>query len=145
MMNNVCLSGRLTADPELRHTKSDKAVTQFTLAVDRNYVGADHEKKCDFITIVAWNNTAEAITKYLKKGNLIGIVGELQTRTYSDKDGNKRTAVEVIASSFYFYEKRNGNETSSGQKTNGSQNSPSAATGNNSDFVEIGDDDDLPF
>lgn len=95
MLNSVALVGRLTADTELRTTNSGKSVTTFTLAVNRNYVAKGKERECDFIDCVAWGNTAEFIARYFKRGSTLGIGGSLRTRSYEDKQGNKRKAVEV--------------------------------------------------
>lgn len=84
-MNKAMLVGRITKDPELKNTESGTAVVSFTLAVDRAYKDANGEKQCDFINCVAWKNQAEFIAKYIKKGNALGIVGQIQTRKYNDK------------------------------------------------------------
>jgi single-strand DNA-binding protein len=130
MINNVVLMGRLTAAPELKTTQSGTNVTSFTLAVERRYT-QNGEKKADFIDCVAWRGTAEFITKYFSKGDLIAVTGEIQTRNYEDKNGNKRTAVEVVINESSFC----------GGKNNNSSSAPEAAP--------IADDnnyeDDLPF
>lgn len=100
--NKVLLIGRLTADPELRRTQSGKAVASFTLAVDRYGT----EKQADFIGCVAWEKTAESICNYFRKGKEILVEGDLQTRKYEDRDGNKRTATEVIVRAFRFVGKK---------------------------------------
>ena len=105
-MNVICLLGRLTADPELRHTANQVSVTSFTVAVDRRFVAQGQERQADFINIVAWRQTAEFITKYFRKGQRIAINGSLQSRSYTDKDGNKRTAYEVVADNAYFCESK---------------------------------------
>lgn len=146
MFNTVILSGRLTADPELKTTTNGISVTSFTIAVDRPYKSGE-EKKTDFINIVAWRGTAEFVTHYFTKGSLIGIEGSIQTRKYEDKDGNNRTAFEVVANNAQFvmpkssaekaFNEDNGNV--SGNKENGTAES----TGN---FVEVNiSDSDLPF
>lgn len=99
MLNNITIMGRLTRDPELRHTESQKSVCNFTLAVDR-----DREGPCDFIDIVAWNATADFVNKYFRKGQMALITGRLQTRKWEDHDGGKRTAYEVVADRVYFGE-----------------------------------------
>lgn len=98
MINSVCLMGRLTADVVLRTTTSGTSVASFTIAVDRN----QKEKKTDFINIVAWRNTAEFVSKYFHKGDMIALEGSIQTRNYEDKNGNKRTAFEVVAEDVSF-------------------------------------------
>ena len=94
MINNVTLMGRLTADAELKSTTSGKYVTSFSIAVDRDFT-QNGERQADFINIVAWGKTAEFITKYFSKGDMIAVRGSIQTRQY-EKDGNKRTATEVL-------------------------------------------------
>lgn len=137
MFNLVVLTGRLTADPELKTTPNGIPVTTFSIAVNRNY-RAGEEQQTDFINIVAWRQRAEFITKYFKKGSLIGIEGSIQTRRYQDKNGNNRTIFEVVVNNAQFVEsKRDGAAT----------NEPASySNADASDFAEIGDmDDDLPF
>ena len=137
MFNLVVLTGRLTADPELKTTANGTSVTTFSIAVNRNYSSGD-ERQTDFINIVAWRKTAEFVTKYFQKGSLIGIEGSIQTRRYQDKNGNNRTAFEVIANNVQFVESKR-------------DSSPSAETASFSnadvnDFAEVdATDDDLPF
>ena len=88
-MNKVVLVGRLTADPELRYTASNKAYTRFTIAVNRNYKNEDGESEADFISVVAWEKRAETICKYVKKGNRLGIAGKIQTGSYEKEDGSR--------------------------------------------------------
>ena len=95
MLNVAVVMGRLVADPELRHTPSDVAVTSFTLAVDRSYVKSGTERQADFIDVVAWRSTADFVCKYFRKGQMMAVHGSIQTRTYTDKDGNKRKATEI--------------------------------------------------
>lgn len=144
--NKVILMGRLTADPEQKQTQSGTAVTSFSLAVDRKY-NKDEEKKCDFITIVAWKQTAEFICKYFKKGSAILLCGELQTRSWEDNNGNKRYATEVVATEVSFCEGKNNSEGNSTPNTrNGSQNANSGSYGYMPDaFQPNAGDDDLPF
>ena len=101
MLNKIIVMGRLTRDPELRHTQSGTAVCSFSIACDRNYT-KDEEKKTDFIDIVAWRGTAEFVSKYFAKGRMIVVDGSLQNRDWTDKDGNKRRSAEVIADNVYF-------------------------------------------
>ena len=102
MINNVTILGRLTATPELKTTQSGNSVTSFTVAVDRKYTPTGQERQTDFIECVAWRNTAEFIAKYFSKGDMLAVEGELQTRLYEDKHGNKRKAVEVVVSNVSF-------------------------------------------
>lgn len=102
MLNQAILIGRLVNSPELKTTQAGTSVTTFTVAVDRRYVKRGTERETDFIDIVAWRQTAEFITKYFSKGSMIAIQGTIQTRTYTDKNGNKRKAVEVVAENVSF-------------------------------------------
>lgn len=147
-MNVICLLGRLTADPELRHTANQVSVTSFTVAVDRRFVAQGQERQADFINIVAWRQTAEFITKYFRKGQRIAINGSLQSRSYTDKDGNKRTAYEVVADNAYFCEsKPSGASAPQGdsQIPAFGETAPAFSTAAPSDFEEIAGDDELPF
>ena len=101
MLNKAILMGRLTADPELKHTQSNIPVTSFTLAVDRSF---GKEKQTDFLDIVAWRNTAEFVSKWFRKGMLVAVSGRMQTRAWEDKQGNKRKTVEVVADEVFFAE-----------------------------------------
>lgn len=126
-MNTVNLIGRTTAQPELRNTQSGTSVTSFTLAVDRR----DKEKSTDFIPCVAWQKTAEIINSYVTKGQLIGVSGRLQFRSYKDKEGKNRTSAEVIVDNFDFCERKS--ETAQPKQQE-------------NDFKEIDEDDGLlPF
>lgn len=143
MLNLVALNGRLTADPELRHTNSDIPVTQFTLAVDRSYVKPGSERQADFIDIVCWRGTAEFASRYFKKGQLVAVEGSIQIRSYVDKDGNKRKAFEVVAGNVHFAESRR--DGMDEIQHNARAAGVPISTGDNGDFVEINGDDDLPF
>ena len=112
MLNRVILMGRLTADPELRKTASDLSVTSFTLAVDRNY-GKGADRQTDFINCVAWRQTAEFISRYFSKGRLMAVEGSIQVRNYTDKNDNKRQAVEVLVDQAFFADSKNSSNTSS--------------------------------
>lgn len=144
MYNKVIMIGRLVADPELRTTQSGKNVTSFRFAVNRSYSGKDGERKSDFFTAVAWQQNAEFISRYFSKGRLIGIEGELQTRDYTDKEGNKRTAVEIIVNRAFFTESK---ASTSDTAPNKPSSSPAVeyTSGPDSDYTAIDDDDDLPF
>lgn len=103
MLNHIVLMGRLTRDPELRHTSTGTPVASFRLAVDRDFASKDTgERGCDFIDIVAWRATAEFVSKYFTKGRMAVVSGRLQMRDWTDKDGNKRTSAEVVADNVYF-------------------------------------------
>ena len=109
MLNVVVLNGRLTSDPELKYTPSNVAVTNFSLAVDRAFSGK--EKVTDFISIVAWRSTAEFVSRYFQKGQLVAVQGSLQVREYTDKDGNRRRVYEVLADQVHFAEAKRGRDT----------------------------------
>lgn len=145
MFNKAILIGRLTADPELKQTGSGIHVTGFSIAVDRRFSGKDAEKKADFININAWRQQAEFVCKYFHKGDAIGIEGSIQTRNYEDKNGNKRTAVEVQAENVFFVGGK-GSGGGGGTAQPSMNNAPVAfSNGAPSDFEEIETDDDLPF
>jgi single-strand DNA-binding protein len=140
-LNKVILGGRLTADPEIKKTGSGVAVTSFTIAVDRKY-SKDSEKKADFITIVAWRQQAEFVSRYFKRGKPILICGQLQTRTWTDKQGNKRYATEVVAEEVSFVESK---DSSTEAKNEASAYMPSAYQAPSAAFEEIPDGQGLPF
>lgn len=102
MLNRIVVMGRLVRDPELRHTQAGKAVTSFTLAVDRDFKGQNGEREVDFIDIVAWGNTAEFVCNYFSKGRMAVAEGRLQLRDWTDKNGNKRKNAEIQVSNIYF-------------------------------------------
>ena len=147
MLNVVVLMGRLTADPELKRTASDIAVTSFSIAVDRG-ANKQGERVADFINIVAWRHTAEFICKYFRKGSMIAIEGSLQTRNYEDKNGNKRTAYEVVANNVSFTGSKSESGTA-GVAPSVPFDVPTTAfsAGSKGDFEVVSDedDDDLPF
>ena len=142
MLNCVTLIGRLTADPELRTTTTGKSVANFTIAVDRAYSKGGN-KETDFINIVCWEGTADFVSKYFGKGSMIAIQGSIQTRNYEDKNGNKRTAFEVLAREVSFCGSKN--ETSSAPTLPPTQMSAAPTYSAPDDFEEIPDDEDLPF
>ena len=102
MLNHIVTMGRLTHDPELRHTQSGLPVCSFSIACDRDYKGADGEKATDFLDIVAWRQTAEFVSKYFTKGRMAVVDGRLQLRDWTDRDGNKRRSAEIVANSVNF-------------------------------------------
>lgn len=107
MLNHVTIMGRLTADPELRHTGESLAVTSFRLAVDRDFKDKETgEKKADFFNVVCWRQTAEFAARYLTKGRMAAVSGRLQARDYTDREGHKRTAIEIVADNVYFADSR---------------------------------------
>jgi single-strand DNA-binding protein len=165
MLNRVILIGRLTKDPELRYTPAGVAVTQFTLAVDRQFSGSKEEREADFIPIVTWRQLAETCANYLRKGRLAAVEGRIQVRNYENNEGRRVYVTEVIADNVRFLESANregggqgreegasGNPSASGSGYGGgNRSSGSRNSGNNSDpFADDGrpidiSDDDLPF
>ena len=143
-MNVICIMGRLTADPELRHTASQVPVTSFTLAVERAFQQKGSERQADFIPVVAWRNTAEFICRYFRKGQKMALKGELQTRQYTDKEGNKRTTYEVVADQVYFVESKAA-KPSADVSAPGYDGPPAFSNAGAGDFEEITGDDELPF
>ncbi len=153
MLNRVVLMGRLAADPELRQTPNGASVVTFRIAVTRTF----NRDMTDWIDVVAWRQQAEFVSKYFSKGSMIVIEGSIQTRSYEDRQGNKRTAVEVVADQVHFAESKSaGGGQSKPANTNfpvpnAIQNEPqtgsSFSVGNLSDYEEISteDEDDLPF
>ena len=112
-MNKAILIGRLTRDPELRYTSSNRAVCQFTVAIDRPFTNqSTGQREADFINVVAWDKTGENIGKYMTKGRLIAVEGRIQTRNYENNEGRKVYVTEVIASNVQFLESRNATNNS---------------------------------
>lgn len=136
MLNKIILMGRLTRDPELRRTQSGTAVTSFSLAVDRDFKSQNGEKETDFIDIVAWRNTAEFVSKYFSKGRMAVVEGRLQLRDWTDKEGIKRRAAEVIADNVYFGDTK---------RSDGGEEWTPPAAGQSFAPVEDFNPDDLPF
>lgn len=104
MLNRIILIGRLTADPQLRYTTNGNAVTNFTLAVNKSFVGQDGERGADFIDVVVWRKLAEACANHLAKGRLAAVEGRLEIRSYEDQQGVRRKAAEVVADNVRFLE-----------------------------------------
>ena len=157
MLNVVAIMGRLVDDPELRTTPAGHSVCSFRIACDRSYVQQGQQRQADFIDIVAWRQQADFVSKYFQKGSMIAVEGSLQTRNYQDKQGNKRTAVEVVANNISFagakrqdgqsapsYEQQTASHV---QQAKAAQNAPQPVytQGSMDDFAVINDDDDLPF
>ena len=105
-MNKVTLTGRITAKPELRHTGSNIPYTRFSIAVNRTFSNSNGERETDFFNVIAWRRQAENVGQYLDKGSLIGVEGRLQSGNYTDKDGNKRTSIDVVADNVEFLESK---------------------------------------
>ena len=139
MLNVIAIMGRLSRDPELRQTTTGKNVASFTIACSRGRKDANGKDLVDWIPVVAWEHTAEFVCKYFEKGSLIAIDGRLQSRTYKDRDGNNRTAIEIVANNVNF---------AGSKSTGGGSNSVPAGNSYNEPTVqydEIEDEGDLPF
>ena len=156
--NKVILGGRLTADPELKTTPSGISVTSFTIAVNRRFGAKNGEEpQADFINVTAWRQTAEFIARYFRKASSICIVGSIQTRNWTDQNGNKRFATEVVADEAMFVDAKSESPASvqhapasyvpEGYANFGEAQTPAYSTGAAAapKFEEIADDDELPF
>ena len=168
--NKVILGGRLTADPELKTTPSGVSVTTFTIAVNRKYSGGKEEAQTDFLNVTAWRQTAEFITRYFRKASSICITGSLQTRSWTDQNGQKRFATEIVADEAYFVDTKSESplavQQASAMYTQGGQGSympegygafaPPSAGGSYQNagsyqapaapkFEDMSEDDELPF
>lgn len=153
-MNKTILIGRLTKDPELKRTPNNLAVVQFTVAVSRKYKSASGEYETDFINCVAWRAQAENLAKYMRRGSLIGIEGQIQTRNYEDNNGVRRYVTEVLAESISFLESKStssANTTNTGFSASKDKSPEDFMSKTNDDpFTNIKSDfdvsnDDLPF
>ncbi|MFI3249388.1 MAG: single-stranded DNA-binding protein [Eubacteriales bacterium] len=162
MLNKIILMGRLTRDPELRHTQTGLPVASFSLAVDHDFKDKNTgDRGVDFINIVAWRGTAEFVKRYFAKGRMAVVEGRLQMRDYTDKNGNKRTAAEVVAENVYFGDskpagERGGDTNYSNAYAAAPQESPAYPTAQsttpydsspstNEGYAPISDDGELPF
>ena len=161
MLNKAILMGRLTRDPEMRTTQNGTAVCTFTVAIDRSFKTQSGERQTDFINCVAWRQTAEFVSKWFTKGRMIAVVGSIQTRSYTDRDGNNRTAVEVVADEVSFTgdsRREDGGQGGGSAYQSFQPQAPARSSGNapaapaaprysSGDFADLGDeeDDDLPF
>ena len=155
--NHVILGGRLTADPELKTTPSGVAVTTFTVAVNRRFGGKNGEEaQADFFNVQAWRQTAEFITKYFRKASSICVVGTIQTRTWTDQNGQKRFATEIVADEAYFVDAKNempgGQAAGAAYSPAGQANAAQANTYIPQDYVApqaptevLEDGEELPF
>ncbi len=158
MLNIVAIMGRLVADPELRTTPAGVNVCQFRIACDRNFARQGEQRQADFVDIVAWRAQADFVCKYFSKGSLIAINGRIQTRSYQDKNGNNRTAIEIVANNVNFAAPKSANAAPMGDAGYGAPTAapaprpaaqaapaPSYSAGSNDDFALIEDEGDLPF
>lgn len=139
MLNVTAIMGRLSRNPELRQTTTGKSVASFTIACSRGRKDANGKELVDWIPVVAWEHTAEFVCKYFEKGSLIAIDGRLQSRTYKDRDGNNRTAIEIVANNANFAGSKSTGGGSNSVPAGGSYNEPTVQ------FDEIEDEGDLPF
>lgn len=157
MLNVVAIMGRLVADPQLRQTNTGKNVASFRIACDRGRKDANGQFQADFFDVVAWDRSAEFVCRYFQKGSLIAIDGRLQSRNYQDKNGNNRTAVEVVANNISFAGAKAADKPAAAsydqqtrismQQASAAQSAPQPAytQGSTDDFAVINDSDDLPF
>lgn len=133
MINKVILMGRLTRDPEMRHTNSGTPVTTFSIAIDNGY---GDNKRTDFVNCLAWNKTAEFVTKYFAKGKMIIVIGRITTRSWETQDGKRAYATEVVAKEVSFGETKSSQQTATQQPMQDDDD----------DFTPLDEeDDDLPF
>ena len=160
-MNKAILIGRLTRDPELRYTSSNRAVCQFTVAIDRPFTNqASGQREADFINVVAWDKTGENVGKYMTKGRLIAVEGRIQTRSYDDNNGQKRYVTEVVADNVEFLSSKNSSNSSNGGSNSQSSDptpydfgpapEPKGTNVDSNPFADFGasievSDDELPF
>ncbi len=152
MLNHIVLMGRLTRDPELRYTSANVPVASFSVAVDRDYGRSENgERQTDFINCTAWRQTGEFVSKYFTKGSMIVVSGRLQIRDYTDRDGNRRTAAEVVAENVYFGESKRRDDGGESARSGYAPRTPSQESyerpsPSNSSFADLTDDDgELPF
>ena len=146
-MNKAILVGRLTKDPELKTTASGVSVCSFTLAINRRFKNAEGNYDADFINCVAWRQQAEFISKYFRKGSAICVTGSIQTRTWTDQQGQKRYATEVVVDDAMFVDAKGDSDGGSSYTTDayGSAPSFSSNAGSAPNFEDHNTDDDLPF
>ena len=151
MLNVVAIMGRLVADPELKTTSAGINVCTFRIACDRSFAQQGQQRQADFIDVVAWRHNADFLCKHFAKGGMVAVQGRLQTRQYQDRNGNKRTAVEVVADSLSFAgssKKPGGQAMDEGGEappSNYRDPAPAYSQGDADDFAVIDDNDDLPF
>ena len=158
MLNSCDFQGRLAADPELRTTQTGKQVASFRMAVDRDMVDANGHRPTDWLTFTAWGKTAEFVSRYFRKGSAAVVHSRCQTRQYEDKNGNNRTAIEIVANNVNFAAPKSANAAPMGDAGYGAPTAapaprpaaqaapaPSYSAGSNDDFALIEDEGDLPF
>jgi single-strand DNA-binding protein len=144
-LNQVILGGRLTSDPELKTTPSGISVTSFTVAINRGRAKEGEEQQADFINCTAWRQTAEFVTRYFSKGSSICVLGSIQTRSWTDQEGNKRFATEVLVNEVKFVDSKNESQQSASAQSGAyipeSYTNPTPAP----QFEQLADDEELPF
>ena len=147
MINSIVLMGRLVANPELRTTTTGKSVCNFRIAVDRSFVRAGEQRQSDFFTVVAWEGTANFVSRYFSQGSMIAVQGQMQMRQYDDNTGAKRTVYEVLARdvSFCGSKAETGGNAAFAAPAQAAAPAPAYQTAVPGDFEEITDDEDLPF
>ena len=133
MLNKITVMGRMVRDPELRRTKSGAAVASFAIACGRDFKSDSGEREADFFDCVAWRSTAEYVSKYFTKGRMAVVAGRLQTREWTDKNGNKRKATEIVAESVYYGDSK---REEASQQSYAAMQEP---------FAELPDNDEIPF
>lgn len=136
MLNKAILMGRLTRDPEKRYTRDNQSVANFTLAIDRGWSGPNGERQADFIDCTAWGRQADFVDQWFTKGMLAIVVGRIQSSTYEDRNGNKRTKITVNCDEIRFGETKKAREQAG---------SPAAGADASQDFQELPDNSDVPF
>lgn len=144
MINNVVLVGRLTRDPELRTTNSGTSVCSFTIAVDNRQKNPDGTKSASFIPCTAFQQSADNMSKFLKKGSLVGVVGRLNQRSYQNKDNVKVTVIEVLCDSVQFLEPKGEGRAVESDNSGFESDVPAQDESKNLDALDL-PDDDLPF
>lgn len=146
MLNCAVIMGRITTDPELRTTPDGVSVTSFTVAVDRSYQRAGQARHTDFINVAAWRNTAEFVSGYFRKGSMIAVQGSIRTRSYEDRNGNKRTAFEIAADNVSFCGSKSASGTVPERQDAAASSAQSFSTGSAEDFDDLSFDEGLlPF
>jgi len=143
--NKVILGGRLTADPELRQNPSGIAVTSFSIAVNRRYSKNANEQQTDFFNVVAWRQNAEFISRYFRKGSSICIVGTIQNRSWTDQQGQKRYATDIVVDEAHFVDSKGEGPAMGGYTPDSYQTPGFASDAGAPRFEEMSNDDDLPF
>lgn len=144
-MNKVFLIGNLTRDPELTETSSGVSICRFSIAVNRNYSGADGERKTDFFNVTAWRGLGETVSRYAKKGNKVAVSGSIELRNYEDSQGVKRTAVDIVAQDVEFLSPRGSNSDGGYDDAAAAPSNGPARSSKKPALQSFDDDGDIPF